>query len=153
MKLTFSYDELPEVARRFWETFPASQVFALDGEMGAGKTTFVKELCAAKGVEDATASPTFSIINEYRFKDGGEKEKIIYHLDLYRLRSLEEAIGTGVEDCLYHPDAICFVEWPEIIEPLLPADTVYVFLSVTPDQKRRLVAGSAHPGDLTPSPQ
>lgn len=153
MKLTFSYDELPEAARHFWETFPDKQVFALDGEMGAGKTTFVKALCAAQGVEDATASPTFSIINEYRFKDGGQKERIIFHLDLYRLRSLEEAAGAGVEDCLYHPDAICFVEWPEIIEPLLPADTVYVFLSVTPDQKRRIVAGSARPGDLTPSPQ
>lgn len=152
MKRTFAYDELPEVARRFWETFPTSQVFALDGDMGAGKTTLVKELCAAKGVEDATASPTFSIINEYRFKDGAQ-EKIIFHLDLYRLRSLEEAIGAGVEDCLYHPDAICFVEWPDIIEPLLPADTVYVFISVTPDQKRQIIAGSAQPGDFTPSPQ
>lgn len=152
MKRTFAYDELPEVARQFWENFHTSQVFALDGDMGAGKTTLVKELCAAKGVEDATASPTFSIINEYRFKDGAE-EKIIFHLDLYRLRSLEEAIGTGVEDCLYHPNAICFVEWPDIIEPLLPADTIYVFISVTPDQKRQIVAGSAQPGDFTPSPQ
>ena len=153
MRLTFSHAELAQTAERFWETFPHQQVFALNGEMGAGKTTFVKALCAAKGVEDTTGSPTFSIINEYRFKDGGSRERIIYHLDLYRLKSLEEAVEAGVEDCLYHPDAICFVEWPEMVAPLLPADTVHLFLSVTPDHKRKLIAGSANPGEFEPSLQ
>lgn len=152
MKRTFSHAELAQVAESFWETFPHQQVFALNGEMGAGKTTFVKALCAAKGVEDTTGSPTFSIINEYHFKEG-QKERIIYHLDLYRLKSLEEAVEAGVEDCLYHPDAICFVEWPEMVEPLLPKETVHLFLSVTPDHKRKLVAGSATPGEFGSSLQ
>src|SRR5687768_8085129 len=101
MRITFSHEELPETARQFWETFTNEQVFAMNGEMGVGKTTFVKALCTAKGVEDSTASPTFSIINEYRYTDARKREKIIYHLDLYRLKSLEEAIEAGVEDCLY----------------------------------------------------
>ncbi len=153
MRLTFAHAELPEVARQFWSTFPREQVFALSGDMGAGKTTLIKELCAAKGVEDATASPTFSIINEYRYADGNGREKIIYHLDLYRLKSLEEAVEAGVEDCLYHPDAICFVEWPELVAPLLPAGTVHIFLSVTPDHKRNLFAGNADHGHFAPSLQ
>lgn len=152
MRMTFAHADLPEVARQFWETFSREQVFALNGEMGAGKTTLVKELCAAKGVKEATASPTFSIINEYRYTNG-QQEKIIFHLDLYRLKSLEEAIEAGVEDCLYHPDAICFVEWPEIVAPLLPAGTVHVFLSIAPDHKRKLIAGATSPGDFTPSLQ
>ena len=69
------------------------------------------------------------------------------------LKSLEEAIEAGVEDCLYHPDAICFVEWPEVVAPLLPQDTVYVYLSVMADQRRKLIAGSADPGEFTPSLQ
>ncbi len=153
MKLTFSHAELPAAAHQFWEEYGDEKVFALNGDMGAGKTTFVKALCAAKGVKDTTASPTFSIINEYRFRNSRQQEQIIYHLDLYRLKSMEEAIEAGVEDCLYHPDAICFVEWPEIVTPLLPADTVYVFLTITPDQKRKLVAGTAHPGYFDPSLQ
>ncbi|RPD38734.1 tRNA (adenosine(37)-N6)-threonylcarbamoyltransferase complex ATPase subunit type 1 TsaE [Chitinophaga barathri] len=153
MRVTFSHAELPETARQFWETYVNEQVFALNGDMGVGKTTFVKALCAAKGVEDSTASPTFSIINEYRYTDARKREKIIYHLDLYRLKSLEEAIEAGVEDCLYHPDAICFVEWPDVVTQLLPGNTVYVYLSVTADQRRKLIAGSADPGEFTPSLQ
>lgn len=153
MKLTFAHADLPEVALQFWNAFPQAQVFALSGEMGAGKTTLIKELCAAKGVEDATASPTFSIINEYRYTDRQGKEKIIFHLDLYRLKNLEEAMEAGVEDCFYDPAAICFVEWPELVAPLLPPGTVHVFLSVTPDHQRQLVAGPAGPGHFAPSLQ
>jgi tRNA threonylcarbamoyladenosine biosynthesis protein TsaE len=153
MRLTFAHADLPDVARQFWTSFPRQHVFALSGEMGAGKTTLIKELCAAKGVEDATASPTFSIINEYRYMDGNQREKIIFHLDLYRLKSLEEAVEAGVEDCLYHPDAICFVEWPALVAPLLPPDTVHIFLTVTPDHKRKLYAGNTDPGHFAPSLQ
>ncbi|MGX5818600.1 tRNA (adenosine(37)-N6)-threonylcarbamoyltransferase complex ATPase subunit type 1 TsaE [Chitinophaga lutea] len=153
MRITFAYADLPEVAREFWETFGAGQVFAFNGDMGAGKTTFIKALCAAKGVEDGTASPTFSIINEYRYKDRNGRESVIFHLDLYRLKSLEEAVEAGVEDCFYQPGAICFVEWPDLVTPLLPPDTVHVYLSVTPGQQRRLVAGTTGPADFTPSLQ
>lgn len=153
MKLIFSLDELQDAARQLWANFPKARVFAFNGDMGAGKTTFIKALCAAKGVSGTTASPTFSIINEYRYKDGKAQERIIYHLDLYRLKNLEEAVEAGVEDCLYHPSAVSFVEWPDVVSDILPSDTVHIFLSVTPGQQRQLVAGSAHPGEFRPSLQ
>lgn len=136
MEWTFSADQLAETATSFWQHYKEQRIFTLEGSMGAGKTTFVKALCAAKGVADATASPTFSIINQYTYGEGG----VIYHLDLYRLRDEEEAIGAGVEDTLYREGAICFVEWPDIIAPLLPPETVRLQLSVLPDQRRYLQA-------------
>ena len=153
MKLIFSLDELQDAARQLWANYPKARVFAFNGDMGAGKTTFIKALCTAKGVNGTTASPTFSIINEYRYKNGDGQERTIYHLDLYRLKNLEEAVEAGVEDCLYHPSAVSFVEWPDVVTDILPADTVHIFLSVTPGQQRQLVAGSAHPGEFRPSLQ
>lgn len=138
MEWTFSEAELPETARSFWAHFNGTRVFTLEGQMGAGKTTFIKALCAARGVEDATASPTFAIINQYVYHNGEDRPHTIYHLDLYRLRDEEEAIAAGIEDTLYQPDAVCFVEWPGIISRLLPPDTVNLHLEVLPDQQRRL---------------
>ncbi|TWF44172.1 tRNA threonylcarbamoyladenosine biosynthesis protein TsaE [Chitinophaga polysaccharea] len=137
MQWTFTLDQLPATAQQFWEYFADKQVFTLDGPMGAGKTTLVKALCTAKGVEDATASPTFSIINEYGYTDAGGQPRRIFHLDLYRLRDEDDAISAGVEDTLYQ-DAICFVEWPEVVSPLLPPGTIHLQLEVQPDQKRVL---------------
>ncbi|HVI45192.1 MAG TPA: tRNA (adenosine(37)-N6)-threonylcarbamoyltransferase complex ATPase subunit type 1 TsaE, partial [Chitinophaga sp.] len=82
-------------------------------------------------------SPTFSIINEYGYQDAEGRQQRIYHLDLYRLKDEDDAISAGVEDTLYQ-DAICFVEWPRVIAPLLPPDTVHLRLEVQPDQKRML---------------
>ncbi|MFY0253499.1 tRNA (adenosine(37)-N6)-threonylcarbamoyltransferase complex ATPase subunit type 1 TsaE [Chitinophaga sp. 30R24] len=137
MQWTFTLAQLPETAQQFWEHFADKRVFTLNGPMGAGKTTLVKALCAAKGVEDATASPTFSIINEYAYQDFAGKSHRIYHLDLYRLRDEADAISAGVEDTLYQ-DGICFVEWPEVVAHLLPPNTVHLQLEVGPDQKRVL---------------
>ncbi|WP_343688811.1 tRNA (adenosine(37)-N6)-threonylcarbamoyltransferase complex ATPase subunit type 1 TsaE [Chitinophaga sp.] len=141
MEWTFTIAELPEVAQSFWAAYGGQQIFTLTGAMGAGKTTFVKALCAAKGVEDTTASPTFSIINQYTYRTNDGATRNIYHLDLYRLRDEEEAIGAGVEDTLYQDGAICFVEWPDIIENLLPEDTIRLQLTVLPDQRRQLRVG------------
>ncbi|GAA0535418.1 tRNA (adenosine(37)-N6)-threonylcarbamoyltransferase complex ATPase subunit type 1 TsaE [Chitinophaga japonensis] len=138
MHWTFTEPELPQIAQAFWAHFKEQRVFTLEGEMGAGKTTFIKALCAAKGVEDATASPTFAIINQYVYHNGQEQLHTIYHLDLYRLRDEEEAIAAGIEDTLYQEEAVCFVEWPGIITRLLPKDTVNLHLEVLPDQRRRL---------------
>lgn len=138
MEWTFTIEELPKVAQSFWAIYGAQQIFTLEGAMGAGKTTFVKALCAAKGVEDTTASPTFSIINQYTYRANDGATRNIYHLDLYRLRDEEEAIGAGVEDTIYQDGAICFVEWPDIIENLLPEDTIRLQLTVLPDQRRQL---------------
>ncbi|SHN43052.1 tRNA (adenosine(37)-N6)-threonylcarbamoyltransferase complex ATPase subunit type 1 TsaE [Chitinophaga sp. CF418] len=140
MEWTFSHEELPATAESFWQYYKGQHIFTLEGPMGAGKTTFIKALCTARGVEDTTASPTFSIINEYAFRENGQ-EYTIYHLDLYRLKDEEEAIAAGVEDTIYHDHAISFVEWPDIINDLLPPDTVRLQLSVLPDKKRRLRAG------------
>lgn len=122
---------LPAAARQLLEKFPSLRVFAFHGNLGAGKTTFIKALCAQLGVKDVMSSPSFSIINEYETEDGN----LVYHFDLYRLKSAEEAFDTGMEDYLYC-DNYCFIEWPERAEEILPPGTVHVFLEETADGRR-----------------
>lgn len=130
-----STDALPEAAKEFVALMGDETVYAFKGEMGAGKTTFISELCRALGVEEDLAnSPSFSIINEYRSDTTAE---LIYHFDLYRLESVEEALEIGVED-YFDSGALCLIEWPERIEPLLPDDTVAVEIKVNPDLSRTL---------------
>jgi tRNA threonylcarbamoyladenosine biosynthesis protein TsaE len=116
--------QLPAAASALFSTFPSSRIFAFHGELGAGKTTFIKVLCESLGVNDAMSSPSFSLVNEYR-SAGGEP---VYHFDLYRLRSAEEALGIGFEEYLYSGN-YCFIEWPERAEELLPEETVHVFIA------------------------
>lgn len=128
-------EALPEAAREFVAAMGDYTVFAFYGEMGAGKTTFISELCRALGVEDdPTGSPTFAIINEYRSDTTAE---LIYHFDLYRLESLSEAMDIGVEDYL-DSGAVCLIEWPDVIEDILPLDTVRVDMKVNEDGGRTL---------------
>ena len=128
-------EALPEAAKQFVALMGDETVYAFHGEMGAGKTTFIRELCRALGVEeDFTNSPSFSIINEYRSDTTAE---LIYHFDLYRLENIDEALEIGVED-YFDSGALCLLEWPERIEPLLPDDTVVVEIKVNPDQSRTL---------------
>ena len=128
--------KLPEAAKKFVALMGDNTVFAFYGDMGAGKTTFISELCKALGVdEDEASSPSFSLINEYRSSTTAE---LIYHFDLYRLENPEEAYDIGVEDYFYS-GAVCLIEWPERVEDLLPEDTVKVELKVNPDQSRDLV--------------
>ena len=133
MEVTYTLDSINEAAAQFWQQMQESKVLALHGQMGAGKTTFVHALCEARGVKDVVGSPTFSIINEYRDENG----KTIYHLDLYRLDSEEEAIRAGIEDCLYSGE-ICLVEWPEKAPHLFPSETVHVYIELVGEQARRL---------------
>ncbi|OAV67455.1 ATP/GTP hydrolase [Bacteroidales bacterium Barb4] len=107
-------------------------VFAFHGEMGAGKTTFIKAVCEELGVEDVINSPTFAIVNEYRSATTGG---LIYHFDFYRINRVGEAEDIGVEDYFYS-GAFCFIEWPEKIEELLPPETVNVFIKETADGER-----------------
>jgi tRNA threonylcarbamoyladenosine biosynthesis protein TsaE len=129
-------DELAAAAHQFVEAMGDETVFAFYGEMGAGKTTFINALCRELGVvDDVTNSPSFSIINEYRSDTTAE---LIYHFDLYRLENLEEAIDIGVED-YFDSGALCLLEWPERIEPMLPDDTVNVTIKVNDDNSRDII--------------
>mgnify|MGYP000934765192 FL=1 len=128
---------LPEVVQQFiQEVLPWGDVFAFYAPMGTGKTTFIKALCEELGVTDVINSPTFSIINEYRAEPSGE---LIYHFDCYRLEQLSDALSLGAEDYL-QSGALCFIEWPEVIEDILPVDTVRVTLEELEGGARKLTA-------------
>ena len=127
-------EALPEAARTFVRAIDQSTVFAFYGKMGAGKTTFIKAVCEALGVTDVVNSPTFSIVNEYRSDTTGE---LIYHFDFYRIQRLEEVYDMGYEDYFYS-SALCFIEWPELVEELLPGDAVKVTIEEQPDGSRTI---------------
>lgn len=130
-----SIDDIAQATHEFVAEMGDETVYAFYGEMGAGKTTFINALCKALGVEDDTTnSPSFSIINEYRSDTTAE---LIYHFDLYRLDSLEEAFDIGVED-YFDSGALCFLEWPERIADILPNDTVKVSITVNDDDSRTI---------------
>ena len=129
-----SLDHIHEAAREFIAAMGDNTVFALYGKMGAGKTTFVKALCQELGVEDVVTSPTFAVINEYRSGIAGE---LIYHFDFYRIKKLEEVYDMGYEDYFYS-GALCFIEWPELVEELLPGNTVKVTIEELEDGSRKL---------------
>ena len=122
--------ELPQVAARVLAAAGERRVFLFYGEMGAGKTTLIKALCTCLGVEDATSSPTFAIVNEY-----ATSRDSVYHFDFYRIKSEQEAFDLGYEDYFYS-GRYCFVEWPEKIATLLPPDAVSIRISVQPDGGR-----------------
>lgn len=131
-----SIEGLPAAAREFASLMGDETVYAFHGEMGAGKTTFIRALVEQLGVDPEQAnSPSFSIINEYRSDTTAE---LIYHFDLYRLESVDEALEIGVED-YFDSGALCLLEWPERIEALLPDDTVVVKITVDPADNSRLL--------------
>jgi tRNA threonylcarbamoyladenosine biosynthesis protein TsaE len=127
-----SENGLPSVAKALTEKHPDARIFAFFGEMGAGKTTFIKVFCQQLQVIDNVASPTFALINEYKTASGSK----VFHFDFYRIKKFEEAFDLGYEDYFYSGD-YCLVEWPELIEPLLPEDTVNVEISVNEEDGSR----------------
>ncbi len=127
-----SLDQIATAAKQFVAAMDQSTVFAFYGKMGAGKTTFVKALCEELGVSDVVNSPTFSIVNEYRSDDTGE---LIYHFDFYRIKKIDEVYDMGYEDYFYS-GALCFIEWPELVEDLLPGDAVKVTIEENEDGTR-----------------
>lgn len=130
---------LPEYSQRLLENFPDARVLAFTGEVGAGKTTFIQQICKQLGILEVVSSPTFALVNEYGYIDAQSGSKnSAYHLDLYRLRNIEEALDIGIEDYLYS-GKYCFVEWPEIIEPLLPEDTLRIHLEILSDSQRKML--------------
>lgn len=124
--------QLPEVARMLLETFPDDRFFAFFGKMGVGKTTLIKEICAALGVEDTVCSPTFAIVNEYTDGAGGA----VYHFDFYRMKSTTEAYDIGYEEYFYS-GCYCFTEWTEKVEELLPER--YVRVEMEENNETRII--------------
>lgn len=129
-----SADNLEDAAEEFVRAMGDNTVFAFYGKMGAGKTTFIKAVCKILGVEDEVNSPTFAIVNEYRSATTAE---LIYHFDFYRIKKIEEVYDLGYEDYFYS-GAICFIEWPELAEDVLPSDTVRIRIGQQPDGTRLL---------------
>jgi tRNA threonylcarbamoyladenosine biosynthesis protein TsaE len=127
-------DHIEDAAREFIKNMGDDTVFAFYGKMGAGKTTFIKALCKLLGVEDEVNSPTFAIINEYRSETTAE---LIYHFDFYRIKKLEEVYDLGYEDYFYS-GALCFIEWPELVEELLPLDAKKVTITENADGSRTI---------------
>lgn len=133
MEVIFTLEQIQDAAIKLLSASADHKVFALHGEMGAGKTTFIHALCEAMGVKDVITSPTFSIINQYKTAKG----QTVYHMDLYRIKDENEAINSGIEDCLYSGD-ICLVEWPEKAAGILPDDTLHITITSVDDNTRKL---------------
>ena len=138
MEITITdIEHIGDAARQFVDIIGDHRVFAFYGSMGAGKTTFIKAICEQLGVEDVITSPTFAIVNEYTLNTQHStlNTQQIFHFDFYRIKRLEEVYEMGYEDYFYS-GSICFIEWPELIEELLPDDAVCVTITEQPDGSR-----------------
>lgn len=132
MNIIFSLDQIQEVAEQIIASNP-KKIILFNGEMGVGKTTLIKQLCKSLGVQDATSSPTFSLVNEYQTSNN----KTVYHFDFYRLNKETEALDMGVDDYLYSGNW-CFIEWSEKISNLLPEEYSTITIQLMEDGKREL---------------
>jgi len=127
-----SVDDLPVAAEVILQTHHKKTKFLFYAEMGTGKTTFIKALCQKLGYKSEVQSPTYALINEYPLPNSN----IIFHIDLYRLNTIEEALDIGIENYLDHPTAYCFIEWPNIIEPILPNSFVKINIETNTSNHR-----------------
>ena len=130
-----SIDGLPMVAEKILNSFKGKRLFAFQGTMGAGKTTLIKEICKQLQVVEVVNSPTFSLVNEYTTADGG----FVYHFDFYRIKKIEEAYDFGYEEYFFG-EGVCLIEWPEVIEELIPDDAVAIKIEVLSDGSRKFSA-------------
>ena len=131
-----SLDHIHEAARTFIDQIGTHRIFAFHAKMGTGKTTFIKAVCEELGVEDVITSPTFSIVNEYTTRH--LTFPTIFHFDFYRIKRLEEVYDMGFEEYFYS-GSLCFIEWPELIEEILPEDAVHVSITEQEDGSRLLI--------------
>ncbi|MDQ1296419.1 MAG: tRNA threonylcarbamoyladenosine biosynthesis protein TsaE [Bacteroidota bacterium] len=134
MKIVISTKrELPKAVRKLLNHTGKNRLLAFYGSMGAGKTTIIKAICESLGATDAVTSPTFTLVNEYITPDGDS----LYHIDFYRIKKRDEVFDLGIEEYL-SSGFYCFMEWPELIEDILPPETVKVRITVGPDEVRIL---------------
>ena len=134
-----SINDLKYAAKKLISVFPDNRVFAIYGKMGAGKTTFIQAICKILGTDDNVTSPTFALINEYKTKE----LKSVFHFDFYRIKDLEEAFDLGYEDYLFSGN-YCLIEWPEMIESLLPENIIRVKIEVLENESRIISAEKYH---------
>jgi len=144
MNLEVTLDNIKSVAEKLWQQYKQHSVWALHGEMGSGKTTFIHALCEVLQVKDVVSSPTFAIINEYRSPATG----IIYHMDWYRLKNEEEALQAGIEEALLSGD-LCLIEWPDKAKGLLPDDALNIYLETVDENTRRINVVAAMKAERT----
>lgn len=137
LQISYSLDKIHAAAHQFWQYAHRYHIICFQGDMGAGKTTFVHALCDNLGVQDTVSSPTFALINEYHFLLEGV-DKTILHMDWYRLRSTAEAIDAGMEDALMNKDNYCFVEWAERAPELIMDGALRVYIEVVDEFNRVL---------------
>ena len=134
MEIYFDFNEIEKTAKKFLDATSGYKVFAFSGDIGAGKTSFISALCKELNVFETVTSPTYSIIQEYKTSD----DKTVFHIDLYRIKSKQEAMDAGVEDFLLSND-ICLVEWPEKAPEIFPDNTVYSQMEILSETKRKLI--------------
>lgn len=131
-------EDLEPAAEQLLAYIGDRKILTFEGEIGAGKTTFIKILCAKLGVQEAVTSPTFSIVNEYLCTGENRGDCRVYHMDIYRLEELQEAMDIGMEEYL-NSGQICLIEWPELIKPLLPEDSVMIKIVLEEDFSRKML--------------
>jgi tRNA threonylcarbamoyladenosine biosynthesis protein TsaE len=139
LQISYSLANIENAVHQFWQYAHQHHILAFSGEMGAGKTTFIHHLCDYLQVQDVVSSPTFALINEYHFDDKGQ-ERIIYHMDWYRLKDTEDAINAGMEDCLLTKQNYSFIEWPEKAPELLTMPHLWISITSTSREERIMTA-------------
>jgi tRNA threonylcarbamoyladenosine biosynthesis protein TsaE len=130
--------DLPAAAGQLLHLADGRKKMAFYGDIGAGKTTLIQAICKQLSVQEAVVSPTFALVHEYSFTNALNVTELIYHLDLYRLKNIQEALDIGVEDLLYN-EHYTFIEWPELVEDLLPEETIRIKIEALPDSSRKIV--------------
>lgn len=134
-----SIQEIDRVAHNLLNFFEGHNIVCFYGAMGAGKTTLIRAICKALGVSDIVTSPSFALVNEYTDRNGNP----IYHFDFYRIQSIDEVFDFGYEEYFYNPNALCLIEWPELVAPILPAEgVVSIHVTVNPDDTRTIQISS-----------
>jgi tRNA threonylcarbamoyladenosine biosynthesis protein TsaE len=137
LQISYSLANINNDVHQFWQCVHHHRILAFSGDMGAGKTTFIHALCDFLGVKDHVSSPTFALINEYHFDSDGN-DKLIYHMDLYRIKDSQEAVDAGLEDALNNPEAYCFIEWPEKAIDILPLPYLWIDIELITENTRMM---------------